>query len=100
MLLYIYAFPYGEMRYYFEILFIGDKAMRRCQLTGKKALVGYKVSHSHRRSKKRQQPNLQSKRIWDPDKRVWLKLKISTSAIRTLDKIGFRAFMRKYDVKL
>ncbi|GAB4300627.1 MAG: 50S ribosomal protein L28 [Myxococcota bacterium] len=74
--------------------------MRRCQLTGKKALVGYNISHSHRRTKKRQQPNLQTKRIWDDEKKRWLRLKVSTSALRTLDKIGLKAFLQKYKVQL
>ena len=74
--------------------------MRRCKLTGKKALVGYNVSHSHRRTKKRQQPNLQTKRIWDEEKKCWVRIRVSTSAIRTLDKIGLSGFKRKYKVSL
>ena len=57
---------------------------RICSITKKKANNGYAVSHSHRRSKKLQQVNLQSKRIWNNQLKKWEKVKISTKAIKTL----------------
>lgn len=57
---------------------------RICSITKKKANNGYAVSHSHRRSKKLQQVNLQSKRIWNNKLKKWEKVKISTKAIKTL----------------
>ena len=70
---------------------------RRCDLTGKRRLVGNKVSHSNHKTKTTQKPNLQMKRIYDPELGKTIKLRISTSAIRTLDKIGsLSKFLRKY----
>ncbi len=70
---------------------------RTCDLTGKRRLVGHKVSHSNIKTKKTQQPNLQTKRVFDPETGKTVKLRLSTSAIRTLDKVGsLSKFVRKY----
>ncbi len=70
---------------------------RECDLTGKKRLVGNKVSHSNIKTKKQSQPNLQTKRVYDPETGKTIKLRLSTSAIKTLDKIGsLSKFLRKY----
>lgn len=63
---------------------------RRCQLTGKKANNAFAISHSHRRSKKLQQVNLQTKRVWWPEGNRWVKLTLSTKAIKTLQKKGLQ----------
>nr|QUE28511.1 ribosomal protein L28 [Porphyrostromium boryanum] len=57
---------------------------RICSVTHKKANNGYAVSHSHRRSKKLQQVNLQSKKIWSTTLKRWEKRKISAKAIKKL----------------
>ncbi len=70
---------------------------RVCDLTGKKRLVGNKVSHSNIKTKMTQKPNLQTKRVFDPETGETVKLRLSTRAIRTLDKIGsLSKFLRKY----
>lgn len=70
---------------------------RVCDLTGKRRLVGNKVSHAKNRTKMTQQPNLQTKRVFDPETGKTVKLRLSTSAIRTLDKLGsLSAFKRKF----
>ncbi|MCK5883461.1 MAG: 50S ribosomal protein L28 [Bacteriovoracaceae bacterium] len=70
---------------------------RVCDLTGKRRLVGNKVSHAKNRSKMTQQPNLQTKRVFDPETGETVKLRLSTSAIRTLDKVGsLSKFLRKF----
>ncbi len=68
--------------------------MPKCKITGKKPLVGYKISHAHNKSKKRQQPNVQCKRIWDETQGKFVKLKVSTRAIRTIQKKGLQAALR------
>ena len=55
-----------------------------CHLTGKKRNNGYSVSHSHIRNKKIQNVNLQNKKIWSTTEKRWIKVKISTKAIKTL----------------
>ena len=65
---------------------------RRCPLTGKPPNVANKVSHSNIKTKKRQLPNLQRKRIWLEDESRWVTLRLSTRALRTLNKKGLRAY--------
>nr|YP_010336498.1 ribosomal protein L28 [Rhodospora sordida]UNJ14904.1 ribosomal protein L28 [Rhodospora sordida] len=58
---------------------------KKCQVTGKTFNNGYAVSHSHKRNKKRQQVNLQKKRIWSLNRREWVVLTLSTKALRSLN---------------
>jgi len=67
---------------------------RRCDITGKRPLTGYNVSHAHNKTKKRQLPNLQKKRIFDPEAGEWIRIKVSTSALRSIDKLGLHRFLR------
>ncbi|NGM61131.1 50S ribosomal protein L28 [Sphingobacterium sp. SGG-5] len=64
---------------------------RICDLTGKKALNGHKVSHSNVKTKRKFYPNLQTKRFYIPEEDQWITLKVSTSAIRTINKKGISA---------
>ena len=73
---------------------------RICQLTGKKANNGYAVSHSHRRTKKLQQVNLQWKRIWWAEGNRWVRLRISTTAIKTIEKKGLQAMAKEAGLDL
>lgn len=73
---------------------------RVCQLTGKKANNAYAVSHSHRRNKKLQEVNLQSKRIWWEEGKRWVRLRISTKAIKTLEKKGLAAMAKEAGINL
>lgn len=73
---------------------------RRCQLTGKKANNGYAVSHSHRRTKKLQQANLQYKRVWWEEGNRWVRLKLSTKAIKTLNKKGIEQMAKDVGIDL
>jgi len=68
--------------------------MPKCKLTGKKPLVGYNISHAHNKTKKRQQPNVQTKRVWDDENNKWVKLKLSTRAMRTIQKKGLAATLK------
>lgn len=65
-----------------------------CQVTGKRALRGNKVSHSNRKTIKFTQPNLQSKRFWLESEARWVKLRISIAAMREIDKRGVEAVVR------
>lgn len=73
---------------------------RRCMLTGKKANNAFAISHSHRRTKKLQQVNLQSKRVWWPEGNRWVKLKLSTKAIKTLQKKGLQTMANEMGIDL
>ena len=68
---------------------------RRCDLSGKGPLVGNRVSHSHHKTKKRQLPNLQKKRIWVPEVGRFVRLSVSTRTLRTVTKLGLFQYCRK-----
>jgi len=73
---------------------------RRCELTGKKANNAYAVSHSNRHTKRLQQVNLQDKRLWWAEGNRWVKIKISTKALKTIDKIGLVAMAKQAGINL
>lgn len=66
---------------------------RECQLTGKKPLKGHKVSHSNVKTKRRFLPNLQKKNFFIPETGQWVKLNVTTSALRNIDKIGLYEYL-------
>tara|TARA_B110000438_G_C15550760_1_gene536812 strand:- start:331 stop:564 length:234 start_codon:yes stop_codon:yes gene_type:complete len=67
---------------------------RVCEITGKKVMVGNNVSHSKRRTKRKFYPNLQTKKFFIPEEGKWITLKLSTSAIRTINKNGISAVLK------
>jgi large subunit ribosomal protein L28 len=69
-------------------------------MTGKKANNGMAVSHSHRRTKKLQQVNLQWKRVWWPEGNRFVRLRLSTKAIKTVEKKGIAAMAREAGINL
>ncbi|MDJ0575868.1 MAG: 50S ribosomal protein L28 [Xenococcaceae cyanobacterium MO_234.B1] len=73
---------------------------RKCELTGKKANNAFAISHSHRRTKRLQHANLQSKRVWWPEGNRWVKLRLSTKAIKTLEKKGIHAMAKEAGIDL
>jgi len=62
-------------------------------------MVGNKVSHSNRKSKRRLMPNLQSRRFFVPSENRWVKLRLSTRAIRDIDKRGIDTVLREMRAK-
>lgn len=67
---------------------------RRCQLTGKGPMAGNNVSHANNKTRRRQLPNLQVKRIFVPELNRWVRIKLSTRALRTLNKKGLVTFLK------
>ena len=67
---------------------------RTCQVTGKKALVGNSVSHSNRKTKRRFEINLRTKRLWFPEENRWVKLRLTARALREIDKRGIAAVIK------
>lgn len=68
---------------------------RVCDLTGKKAIVGNKVSFSNHKTKRRFNPNLQLKKFYIPEDDMWITLKVSTSAIKNINKKGISAVLKE-----
>jgi large subunit ribosomal protein L28 len=68
---------------------------RVCQVTGKKPIVGNKVSHSNIKTKRRFLPNLQTKRFFLAEEDKWITLKLSADAIRTINKNGLLSVVKQ-----
>jgi len=66
---------------------------RVCQVTGKAPMVGNNVSHANNNTKRRFLPNLQSRRFWVESENRWVRLRVSTNALRTIDKLGIDAVL-------
>jgi len=66
-----------------------------CDITGKRPRVGNKVSHANNKTKRRFCPNLQCKKFYIPEIESWLTLKLSTAAIRTINKKGISAVLKE-----
>lgn len=67
---------------------------RVCQLTGKRPIAGNNVSHSNRRTKRRFLPNLIKKRFYIPETGEWVTLKVATSTLRTINKLGIYEYLK------
>lgn len=72
---------------------------RVCQLTGKVPVGGNKVSHSNIKTKRRFLPNLQTKRFFLAEEDKWVTLKVSTEAIRTINKRGLYNVVKELRAK-
>lgn len=68
---------------------------RKCVITGKKPLTGNNVSHANNRTKRRFLPNLQWKKFWIPEQKRWIRLRVSTQAIKTIDKRGITSVLKE-----
>jgi large subunit ribosomal protein L28 len=73
---------------------------RVCSLTGKRRLVGNNVSHSNRKTKRVQEPNLVKKRIFIPEENRTVTVRLSTRALRTLNKMGLHQFLKAEGIRL
>ncbi len=73
---------------------------RVCKFTGKRPNTANKVSHSNIKTKKRQLPNLQTKRIWFEEEQRFVRLRLSTRALRTMRKKGLKAYAAEAGIDL
>jgi len=67
---------------------------RICQVTGKRPMSGNNVSHAHNKTRRRFLPNLHTRRIWVESENRWVKLRLSKSGLRLIDKIGIDAVLK------
>jgi len=73
---------------------------RKCKLTGIGPMAGNNVSHAHNKTRRVQLPNLQWKRIYIPELDRTVRIRLTTRALRTIDKKGLMAFLRDQGLKL
>jgi large subunit ribosomal protein L28 len=74
---------------------MGSVMARRCQLTGAVGRSGNNISHSHRRTKRRFEVNVQTKRYWVPSEQRHVTLTVSAKAIKTIDRRGIDAVVKE-----
>lgn len=67
---------------------------RVCQVTGKKPIKGHKVSFSNKKALRRFLPNLQTKRFFLVEEDRWIVMKVSSDAIRTINKNGLMSVVK------
>lgn len=72
---------------------------RVCEVTGKRPITGNKVSHSNIKTKRRFLPNLQKKKFYIAEEDKWVTLKVSSEAIRTINKNGLLSVVKEMRAK-
>ncbi len=72
---------------------------RICQITGKRPIVGHKVSHSNIKTKRWYYPNIQEKKFFIPEENRWITLKVSAKGIRIINKKGIKASLKEAKLK-
>jgi len=70
-----------------------------CQISGKRPRVGNNVSHSNIKTKRKFYPNIQKKKFYLPEEDKWVTLKVSASVLRTINKKGIAAVLKKASKK-
>lgn len=73
---------------------------KKCQISGKAGQFGHRVSHANNKSKHLFRPNLQTKRIFVPEEGRYVRVSVSTRVLRTIDKIGLVATLKKHNLSL
>ncbi|MCC6933992.1 MAG: 50S ribosomal protein L28 [Deltaproteobacteria bacterium] len=73
---------------------------RACQISNKKMQRGNNVSHANNRTKKESWPNLQVKRLFDTETGKWVRLRVSTRILRTIDKKGLAATLKDHNLTI
>lgn len=68
---------------------------RVCQITGKKAQSGHHVSHANNKTNRRFEANLRTRRFWLETERRWVRLRVSSQAMRMIDRDGLEAVVAK-----
>ena len=77
-----------------KLLILKVKFMSRvCQITGKRPITGNTVSHANNKRRRRFLPNLHRQRFWLEAEKRWVTLRVSTNAMRTIEKNGLEAVL-------
>ena len=73
---------------------------RICKVSGKKPLVGNHVSHAHNKTKRRQYPNLQLKKIYVEELGKFVRVRMSARALKTVTRVGLMPYLKKQGLTL
>jgi large subunit ribosomal protein L28 len=72
---------------------------RVCEVTGKKPMTGHNVSHANNKTKRRFLPNLQNRRFWLESEKRFITMRVTTAALRTIDKKGLEVVLEELRAK-
>ena len=73
---------------------------RRCEISGKTHQNGHRVSHANNKTHHKFESNLQTKRLFVPELGKYVRVRVSTRVLRTIDKLGFLGTLQKYNLSL
>ena len=86
--------PVGEVRRKLPTFIESVRIMAKvCEVTGKKPMSGNNVSHAHNKTRRRFMPNLQYRRFWVESENRWVRLRVSSAALRLIDKNGIESVL-------
>lgn len=72
----------------------------KCSISGKAGQFGNRVSHAKNRTRHVFKPNLQSKRLFVPSLGKYVRVRVSTKLIRTIDRLGIEATLKKFNMSV
>ena len=72
---------------------------KKCPITGKGPMVGNNVSHANNKTKRRYLPNLQYKRFWLESEKRFVRIRVSTRGMRTIDKHGIETVLKNMKLR-
>ena len=73
---------------------------RVCQITGKRTVSGNNVSHANNKTKRKFYPNLQNKRLFLEEEGIWVSLRVSTHALRIINRLGLGQALKKAGLEI
>ncbi|HRI68865.1 MAG TPA: 50S ribosomal protein L28 [Polyangium sp.] len=74
--------------------------MAKSDITGKRKLLAQNVSHSNIKTKRWQNINIQTRRLWVPELKRFVTLQLTTRDIRNIDKLGVLGYAKRYGIAL
>jgi large subunit ribosomal protein L28 len=74
--------------------------MAKSDITGKRKLLAQNVSHSNIKTKRWQNVNIQTRRMWVPELKRYVTLRLTTRDIRNIDKLGVIGYAKRYGIAL
>ncbi|MEB3244576.1 MAG: 50S ribosomal protein L28 [Vampirovibrionales bacterium] len=70
---------------------------KRCRVSQRRFRTSNTVTFSNKHNRRRQDLNLQTKRLWDPETNSWVRVQLSVRMLKTISKYGLRATLKKYE---
>ncbi len=73
---------------------------RKCQISGRIRQIGHRVSHANNKTLHPFKVNLVSKRLWVAEEKKFVRVRVATNILRTIDKLGLADTLKKYKLSL